>query len=77
LAVEVVSPGDAYAEVEGKVAGWLRSGARMVIVVDPSNRTVKVHRSLTDGAALTEDIEIDGADVVREWRLPVRRLFGD
>jgi Uma2 family endonuclease len=77
LAIEVVSPGDAYAEVEGSVAQWLRSGARMVIVVDPSNRTVKVHRSLTDVAALTEDDEIDGADVVREWRLPVRRLFGD
>ncbi len=70
-------PGDAYAEVEGKVAEWLRSGARMVIVVDPSNRTVKIHRSLTDVAVLTEDDEIAGSEVVREWRLPVRRLFRD
>jgi Uma2 family endonuclease len=77
LAVEVVSPGDAYAAVEGKIAEWLRSGARLVIVVDPSNRTVKLHRSLTDVAVLTEDDEIDGADVVPEWRLRVRRLFGD
>ena len=77
LAVEVVSPGDAYAEVEGKVTDWLRSGTRMVIVVDPANRTVKIHRSLTDVAVLTEYDEIDGAGVVREWRLPVRRLFGD
>jgi Uma2 family endonuclease len=77
LAVEAISPGDAYAEVEGKVTDWLRAGSRMVIVVDPSNRTVKIHRSLTDVAVLTEDGEIDGADVVREWRLPVRRLFGD
>jgi Uma2 family endonuclease len=77
LAVEVVSPGDAYAEVEGKVAEWLRAGARMVIVVDPSNRAVKIHRGLTDVVALTEDDEIDGTDVVQEWRLPVRRLFGD
>jgi hypothetical protein len=49
----------------------------MVIVVDPSNRTVKIHRGLTDVAALTEDDEIDGADVVQGWRLPVRSLFGD
>ena len=48
LAVEVVSPWDAYADLEGKVAEWLKSGVRMVIVVDPSNRTVKIHRSLTD-----------------------------
>jgi Uma2 family endonuclease len=77
LAVEVVSPGDAYAEVEAKVTEWLRAGTQMVIVVDPSNRTVKIHRGLTDIAALTEDDEIDGADVIHEWRLPVRRLFGD
>ena len=77
LAVEVGSPGDAYAEVEGKVAEWLRSGARMMIVVDPSNRTVKIYLGLIDLVVLTEDDEIDGADVVPEWRLLVRRLFGD
>ncbi len=49
----------------------------MVIVVDPSNRTVKTHRTPTDVAALTEDDEINGADVAQERRLPVRRLFGD
>ena len=48
-----------------------------MIVVDPSNRTVKIYRSLIDLVVLTEDDEIDGAGVVPEWRLPVRRLFGD
>jgi Uma2 family endonuclease len=75
LAAEGVSPGDAYAEGEGKVTEWLRAGTRMVIVVDPSNRTVKIRRGLIEVAALTEDAETDGADVVQEWRLPVRRLF--
>jgi len=75
LAVEVISPGDAYTEVEGKVTEWLRAGTRMVIVVDPSNRTVKVHRTLTSVAVLTVDGEIEGADVVPGWRLPVRELF--
>jgi hypothetical protein len=50
----------------------------MVIVVDPSNRVAKIRRGLTEVAALTEDDDaIDGADVLQEWRLPVRRLFGD
>lgn len=75
LAVEVVSPGDAYAEVEGKVSEWLRAGARMVIVADPSNRVVKVHRGPTEVATLTEDDEIEGADVVPGWRMSVRSLF--
>jgi hypothetical protein len=64
-----------YAEGEGKVTEWLRAGTRMVIVVDPSNRTVKIRRGLIEVAALTEDAEINGADVVQEWHLPVRRLF--
>lgn len=76
LAVEVVSPNDGYAEVEGKVAEWLRAGCRMVIVADPSNRTVKVHRTATDVKTLAADGEIDGADVVPGWRLLVRDLFG-
>jgi Uma2 family endonuclease len=66
LAVEVVSPGDAYAEVEGKVGEWIRASTRMVIVVDPASRTVKIHRGLIDVAALTEGEEIDGAHGVRE-----------
>ena len=75
LAVEVVSPGDYYTEVEGKVADWLRAGARMVVVVDPSNRVVRVHRGPTDVATLDEGGEIAGGDVVPGWRLPVRDLF--
>jgi Uma2 family endonuclease len=76
LAVEVVSPGDTYAEVEGKVAEWLAAGCRMVIVADRSNRAVRVHRSPTAVTTLTESDEIDGADVVPGWRMSVRRLFG-
>ena len=76
LAVEVVSPNAGYAEVEGKVAEWLRAGSRMVIVADPSSRTVRVHRTATDVTTLAEDGEIAGADVVPGWRLPVRDLFG-
>lgn len=75
LAVEVVSPGDTYAEVESKVAEWLRAGSRMVIVVDPSNLVVKVHRSPAEVETLTEADEIEGSDVVPGWRMPVRRLF--
>ncbi len=77
LAVEVVSPGDTYAEVEGKVAEWLRAGTRMMIVFDPSDRTAKIQRGLSDVAALTEEDEIDDADVVQEWCLPVHRLYAD
>lgn len=75
LAVEVISPGDTYTGVEGKVTEWLQAGARMVIVVDPPNRAVKVHCGPTDVTTLSGDDEISGANVVPGWRLSLRWLF--
>ncbi|HEV2146851.1 MAG TPA: Uma2 family endonuclease [Longimicrobiaceae bacterium] len=75
LAVEVVSPGDSFGEVEEKVFDWLAAGCRMVVVVNPRKRTATVYRSRSDIVVLTEDDELDGRDVVSGWRLPVREIF--
>jgi len=75
LAVEVISPGDLYTEVDEKVATWLEHGTRMVIVVNPRRRTVAVHRSPTQVRHLTEADTLDGEDVVPGWAIPVRDLF--
>lgn len=75
LAVEVVSPGDTYTEVEDKVLDWLDAGTLMVVVVNPRQRTVTVYRSRTDIVILTQDDTIDGNDVVPGWSLPIQELF--
>jgi Uma2 family endonuclease len=75
LAVEVISPGDTYAEVQEKVFDWLEAGTQMVILVMPRKRTITVYRSLTDIIMLTEHDTLDGGDVVPGWRVPVRELF--
>ena len=75
LVVEVVSPGDAYGEVEAKVEEWLSAGSRMVVVANPRNETLKVHRSLTAVTRLTVSDTFDGADVVPGFRIAVRRIF--
>ena len=75
LVVEVISPNDRYTEVEEKVAEWLAAGTRMVIVVNPRNRTVRVYRSLTDSDLLTETDTLDGGDVVPGWQMPVADIF--
>ena len=72
LAIEVVSPNDSYTEVEEKTAGWLRGGARAVIIVDPRRRTVRVHRG-GETANVAEAIAVD--DVVPGWRLPLAEIF--
>jgi Uma2 family endonuclease len=75
LAVEVISPGDTYSEVEAKVEEWLNAGTQMVVVVNPRNRTLKVHRSRTEIAVLTDADTFDGGDVVPGLRLAVSRVF--
>lgn len=75
LAVEVVSPGDAVAEVEKKVGQWLGAGAKLVWIVNPKRRTITIHRSRADSATLTENDTLDGEQVVPGFRYPVARLF--
>ena len=75
LAVEVTSPSDTHTEVVEKALAWLEAGCRMVLVVDPGQRTVTVYRALDDIRMLTHGETLDGADVVPGWRLPVAELF--
>ena len=76
LVVEVISPNDSYAEVEEKVDEYIAAGSRMVIVVNPRNRTALVG-TVRGIARLTIDDTIDGGDVVPGWSLPMRELFAD
>lgn len=75
LAVEVVSPGDSYTEVEEKVFGWLDAGTRMVVVANPRKKTVAVYRSRTQIKVLTETDTLTGEDVIPGWALPLAGLF--
>jgi Uma2 family endonuclease len=45
---EIISPGDAFAEVEAKALGWLEAGTRLVLVVDPARRTATAYRGHED-----------------------------
>jgi Uma2 family endonuclease len=75
LAVEVVSPGDIYGEVEDKVLEWLDAGARMVIVVNPRRRTSAAYRSRSDVKILTENEELNGEDVLPGFACKVSDFF--
>jgi Uma2 family endonuclease len=75
LAIEVVSPSDTYVKVEEKVIEWLEAGTRMVLVVNPRNRTVTVHRALTDITMLTEQDTLAGGDILPGWSIKVDTLF--
>ena len=76
LAVEVVSPGDTYGEVETKVARYLDAGTRLVWIVRPKQKRVEVHRADGTSALLSLDVTLSGEEVVPGFILPVARIFG-
>jgi Uma2 family endonuclease len=75
LAVEVVSPGDTYTEVEEKAIDWLAAGARMVLALNPRKRTVTVYRSLNDIVILNDDATLNLDDVVPGFKILVKDIF--
>jgi len=75
LTVEVVSSTDSYADVEEKVFDWLDAGTKMVVVINPRQRSATVYKSLTDIVALAEADVLDGGDVVPGFELAVREIF--
>jgi Uma2 family endonuclease len=75
LAVEVVSPGDTYTEVEEKAIAWLEAGTLMVLTLNPRKRTVTVYRSLNDITILNEDAILDFSDIVPGFKIAVKDIF--
>ncbi len=75
LAVEVLSPSDTGPEVREKVAVWLRSGCRMVWIVDPERRRAEVHRPDAQFLTVREDGVLDGGQVLPGLQLPLRTLL--
>lgn len=75
LAVEVISPGDTYAEVAEKVEEWLTAGCRMVWVLNPRRETVEVYRSNQDFTVLRGTDTLDGSDVVKGFQCQVQDIF--
>jgi Uma2 family endonuclease len=76
LAVEVISPGDSYNEVQQKVEEYLNAGASAVWVVDPRQRTITVYRSFTEMTILTENDTLEGGDIIPGFSCRVAEVFG-
>ena len=75
LAVEVLSPDDRPGEVLAKVADWLRSGSRLVWVVDPARQTVRVYADDGAEATLRGEARLEGGDVLPGFICEVKSLF--
>lgn len=75
LVVEVVSPNDLYRDVESKVDEYLEAGVRMVWVINPANRSVRVFRQGRPLMELRSPDDLTGDDILPEFRCRVSDLF--
>jgi Uma2 family endonuclease len=77
--VEVVSPNDTSEEVDEKVIEWLKAGVRLVWVVSPALKTVRIHRPRTAGngsvSLLLAEDTITGEDVIPGFSAKVAEFF--
>ena len=75
LVVEVVSATDRPGNVDAKAAMYVEAGARLVWVVEPRRRVVRVYRPGEPVVELGEGQVLDGGDVVPGFRLAVEDVF--
>lgn len=75
LVAEVISPNDIAQEVEEKLERWLTAGVRLVWVVNPTTRTVRIHRHDGGYAFLQVSDTITGDPVLPGFACPVADLF--
>jgi Uma2 family endonuclease len=75
LAVEVISPSDTKKEIQEKVEQWLTAGAKMVVLIYPSKKTLVVYRSLTSITTLKENDIFSGDDVIDGLSCKVSDIF--
>jgi Uma2 family endonuclease len=71
----VISPNELYSEVEEKVDEYLAAGVRLVWVIDPPHRSVRIHRADGTVTDLHESDELSGEAVVPGFCCPVAELF--
>lgn len=75
LAVEVVSPGDSFHEVQDKALEWLAAGPIAVLVLDPPKCAATVYRAHGDAHVYRADDTLDLSDAVPGFHVAVAELF--
>jgi Uma2 family endonuclease len=77
LAVEILSPSNTKKDTQEHVALYLRTGSRLVWIVDPKLRTITVHRPNEEPIVLGVDDDLTGGNVLPGFQCRVAYVFED
>ena len=75
LAVEVINRSITDEKILGKIGEYFQAGVLLVWVIYPSEEQMYVYHSPTQAKILTLQDEIDGENIVPEFRMPLAKLF--
>ncbi|HKI17849.1 MAG TPA: Uma2 family endonuclease [Isosphaeraceae bacterium] len=75
LAVEVLSRSNTKPEMERKLGEYFKAGVKLVWLVDPKTKTVRVYTAVDQFVRLNEDQTLDGGDVLPGFSVPIAKLF--
>jgi Uma2 family endonuclease len=75
FAAEVISPSDTFADVEAQTLGWLEAGTRLVLVLNPAQRTVTAYRGQEGVRVHSGDEILDLSDAVPGWQVALPDFF--
>jgi Uma2 family endonuclease len=75
LAVEVISKGNTKAEMARKLGEYFGAGVRLVWIVEPKTRTVRVYTAADRFTVLMPGQTLDGGDVLPGFTVRVNELF--
>lgn len=76
LIVEILSPGDRWADVQEKLREYFEAGVDVVILVEPEAKIVSVYRSTTEIEEFGGEDELTVPDLLPGFSLPLPHLFG-
>jgi Uma2 family endonuclease len=77
LVVEVLSKSNTKAEMDRKLREYFEAGVRLVWMVDPRKRTVRVYTAVDQSVLVKEDQSLDGGAVLPGFILPLCELFAE
>ncbi len=76
IAVEIVSPGDLWSEVESKTRLYLEKGVREVWIVEAESRTIEVRRAGQASHIYLQNETLQ-TEVLPDFQMPLTEVFED
>ncbi|MEX0866546.1 MAG: Uma2 family endonuclease [Pirellulales bacterium] len=77
LAVEVLSRGNTPREMQRKRVDFFGAGTRLVWIVDPKQRTVRVYTDVETFEEFSAEQKLTGGEVLPGFEVAVRDIFAD